>query len=31
VPTTEPSWRGVQPGQPARVGWAAADTLCFPA
>ncbi len=31
VPTTDASWRGVAPGQAARVGWAAADTLCFPA
>ncbi len=31
VPTTDTSWRGVAPGQAARVGWAAADTLCFPA
>ncbi len=29
--TTDPAWRGVQPGQAVRVGWAAADTLCFPA
>ena len=31
VPTNTGSWRGVQPGQAVRVGWAAADTLCFPA
>ncbi len=29
--TTDPSWRGLRPGQAVRVGWAAADTLCFPA
>jgi len=25
------AWRGLQPGQPVRVGWAAADTIWFPA
>ncbi len=29
--TTATGWRALQPGAPARVGWAAADTLCFPA
>ena len=29
--TTGPEWRGVRPGGAVRVGWAAADTLCFPA
>ena len=31
VSTTTAGWRGLQPGTAARVGWAAADTLCFPA
>ena len=31
VPATHESWRGLQPGAPVRVGWAAADTLCFAA
>ena len=31
VPTTSDSWRGMQPGVAARVGWSAADTLWFPA
>ena len=31
VPTDTGAWRSVQPGQAVRVGWAAADTLCFPA
>ncbi len=31
VPATTAGWRGLQPGATARVGWAAADTLCFPA
>ena len=30
VPTVSGFWRGVTPGQAVRVGWAAADTLCFP-
>jgi len=30
IPTTSGAWRQVQPGQAVRVGWAAADTLCFP-
>jgi putative spermidine/putrescine transport system ATP-binding protein len=29
--TTTERWRGLQPGAPVRVGWAAADTHCFPA
>src|SRR4051794_1119886 len=29
--TIEGSWRGLQPGAPVRVGWAAADMLCFAA
>ena len=28
--TSDGAWRGVQPGAALRVGWAAADTLCFP-
>ncbi len=31
VPATHDSWRGLQPGAAIRVGWAAADTLCFAA
>ncbi len=31
LPTTSGAWRGIRPGAPVRVGWAAADTLCFPA
>ena len=31
VPTHDGGWRGVQAGASVRVGWAAADTLCFPA
>ncbi len=31
VPATHESWRGLQPGAAVTVGWAAADTLCFPA
>ena len=31
VATNSGAWRGVQPGQSVRVGWAAAATLCFPA
>ena len=31
VPTTSGTWRGMQPGDAVRAGWAAADTLCFPA
>ena len=31
VPATQDGWRNLQPGHPVRVGWAAADTLCFPA
>ncbi len=31
VPTTQDGWRSLQPGHPVRVGWAAADMLCFPA
>jgi putative spermidine/putrescine transport system ATP-binding protein len=30
VSTVSPAWRGLQPGAPVRVGWAAEDTLCFP-
>ncbi len=29
--TSSGDWRGVRPGQDVRVGWAAADTLCFAA
>ena len=29
--TISGQWRGLQPGQAVRVGWSAADTLCFPA
>ena len=31
VPATQESWRGLQQGVDVRVGWAAADTLCFAA
>ena len=31
VPATQDSWRGLQQGGGVRVGWAAADTLCFAA
>ena len=31
IPATDPAWRTLHPGAPARVGWAAADTICFPA
>ena len=31
VPATQESWRGLQQGATVRVGWAAADTLCFAA
>ena len=31
VPTNSGTWRAVQPGMAVRAGWAAADTLCFPA
>ena len=31
VPATQDGWRSLQPGHPVRIGWAAADTLCFPA
>jgi putative spermidine/putrescine transport system ATP-binding protein len=29
--TGDDRWRAVQPGMPARIGWSAADTLCFAA
>ncbi len=29
--TTERGWRALQPGAAVRIGWAAADTLCFAA
>ena len=31
VSTVSQTWRGLQPGAPVRVGWAADDTLCFAA
>ena len=31
IPATQEGWRGLQPGARVRVGWAAADTLCFAA
>jgi putative spermidine/putrescine transport system ATP-binding protein len=31
LPTTDSSWRALRPGTQVRVGWAAADTLCFAA
>ena len=31
VSTVSQAWRGLQPGAPVRVGWAADDTLCFSA
>ncbi len=30
IPATDPAWRTLQPGTPARVAWSAEDTLCFP-
>jgi hypothetical protein len=29
--TTEGNWRALQPGAAVRIGWSAADTLCFAA
>jgi putative spermidine/putrescine transport system ATP-binding protein len=29
--TRDGAWRNLQPGDPARVGWSAHDSLCFPA
>jgi putative spermidine/putrescine transport system ATP-binding protein len=29
--TASGAWRGLRPGASVRVGWSAADTLCFPA
>ena len=31
VPAADGGWRTLRPGAPARVGWSAEDTLCFPA
>jgi putative spermidine/putrescine transport system ATP-binding protein len=31
VSTVSSAWRGLHPGATVRVGWAAGDTLCFPA
>jgi putative spermidine/putrescine transport system ATP-binding protein len=29
--TRDGAWRGLRPGEVVRVGWAAQDSLCFPA